>query len=186
MILETKRLFLREWNENDIEDLMEGLNKINVSKWLAFVPFPYTRTDAERWIQHCTEASSKCISRTSYEFAIELKSEKKVIGGVSLDRINGFHGTAGGGIWINEKYHRQGYGAEAFGKRIEFAFNELGLRRLENGYLAGNLSSFKLQERFGYRVEGKRRKAFRCMADGGIKDEYSTGLLKEEWKYHQT
>jgi RimJ/RimL family protein N-acetyltransferase len=38
-----------------------------------------------------------------------------------------------------------------------------------------------MQEKFGYKVEGKRRKAFRCMADGKIKDEYITGLLKDEW-----
>ena len=36
MTLETKRLILREWNENDLEDLFEGLNDIEVSKWLAF------------------------------------------------------------------------------------------------------------------------------------------------------
>lgn len=104
----------------------------------------------------------------SYKFANELKAEKKVIGGVTLDKINKYQGTAGGGIWINANYHGHGYGAEAFGRRIEFAFNELKLRRLENGFFDGNSSSFKMQERFGYIIEGKRRKAFRCMADGGV------------------
>ena len=112
---------------------------------------------------------------------VELKSEKKVIGGVSLDKVNKFQGTAGGGIWINAKYHGQGYGAEAFSKRINFAFNELKLRRLENGFFDGNPSSFKMQEKFGYKIEGMRRKVFICMADGEIKDEYITSLLKDEW-----
>lgn len=181
MTLETKRLVLREWNENDVEDLIEGLNNIEVSKWLSFVPYPYTKKDAEKWIEFCIENAKKDIDRTSYDFAIELKSEKKVIGGITLDRINKFQGTAGGGIWINAKYHCQGYGTEAFGKRIDFAFNELKLRRLENGFLNGNLSSFKMQEKFGYKIEGMKRKAFRCMADGEIKDEYITGLLIDEW-----
>ena len=70
---------------------------------------------------------------------------------------------------------------EAFGKRIDFAFNELKLRRLENGFFEGNRSSFKMQDKFGYKIEGIRRKAFRCMADGEIKDEFITGLLKDEW-----
>jgi len=180
MPLETRRLILREWDEKDIEDLVEGLNNIEVSKWLAFVPYPYTKKDAEKWIRFSIENAKKGIDRTSYEFAVELKSENKVIGGISLDKINRFHGTAGGGVWINTKYHSQGYGSEAFGKRIEFAFNELQLRRLDNGYLEGNTSSLKMQEKFGYKVEGMRRKAFRCMADGEIKDEYITGLLKDE------
>ena len=37
MTLETERLVLREWNEYDIGDLIEGLNKIEVTKWLVFV-----------------------------------------------------------------------------------------------------------------------------------------------------
>lgn len=181
MRLETERLILREWNKTDVENLVEGLNNIEVSKWLASVPFPYTTEDAEKRINSCIEDAKKCEERISYDFAIELKSEKKVIGGVNLLRINKFQGTAGGGIWINPKYHGQGYGKEAFGRRIEFAFNDLMLRRLESGYFEGNLSSFKMQEKFGYKIEGMRRQGFICMANKEIMNEYVTGLLKEEW-----
>jgi RimJ/RimL family protein N-acetyltransferase len=31
MTLETRRLILREWYESDVEDLVEGLNNIEVS-----------------------------------------------------------------------------------------------------------------------------------------------------------
>ncbi|MGE5328354.1 MAG: GNAT family N-acetyltransferase [Deltaproteobacteria bacterium] len=180
--LETERLILREWDKEDVEDLIEGLNNIEVSKWLSFISYPYTKNDAEKWIEFCIENAKKGDKRDSYYFAIELKSDKKVIGGLSLDKINKFQGTAGGGIWINAKYHGHGYGTEAFGKRIEFAFNNLKLRRLENGFFEGNPSSFKMQEKFGYKIEGMRRKAFICMADGEFKNEYITGLLEEEWK----
>ena len=33
MIIETERLILRQWNMNDITDMVEGLNNINVTKW---------------------------------------------------------------------------------------------------------------------------------------------------------
>lgn len=181
MILETKRLILRDWDENDIDDLVEGLNNIEVSKWLAYVPHPFTKEDAERWIRYCMHLTEKGMDRTAFEFAIELKSENKVIGGISLSNINKLHGTAGGGIWINAGYHGQGYGTEAFGKRIEFAFDVLKLRRLENGFFPGNEASFRMQEKFGYKIEGLGRKKFVCLADGQIKDECITGLLKEEW-----
>lgn len=184
MRLETERLILREWNKTDLEDIVEGLNDFEVSKWLAYVPYPYTKMHGEKWIEFCLDSISKGENRNTYEFAIELKKDKKVIGGVSLDKINRFQGTAGGGIWINSKYHGFGYGTEAFGKRIEFALIDLGLRRLENGFLEGNPSSFIMQERFGYKIEGIRRKAIRCIADGQIKDEYITGLLIEEWKHN--
>ena len=41
--LETKRLILREWNKRDVNDLVEGLNNLEVTKWLVRVPHPYTK-----------------------------------------------------------------------------------------------------------------------------------------------
>lgn len=174
--LETRRLILREWGEKDADDIIEGLNDLNVSKWLARVPFPYTNEDAEKFIDFCQG------EKDSYRFAIELKESGKVIGGLSLEKINYHDGTAGGGIWLNAKYHGKGYGAEAFAKRNEFAFRVLNLRRLENGFFEGNASSQKMQEKLGYAVEGKRRKGYLCKADGKYKDEIITALLKEEWE----
>ena len=40
MIIESRRIILRNWEEKDINDLVEGLNNINGSKWMASVPFP--------------------------------------------------------------------------------------------------------------------------------------------------
>ncbi len=180
--LETPRLLLRAWVQADIPDLLEGLNDLRVSRWLAFVPYPYTRAAAENWLSHCERLSELGGDRTAYEFAIELKVEQKVIGGVSLTRVSRLHGTAGGGIWLNASYQGYGYGTEAFGEKIRFAFEDLHLRRLENGFFSGNTASWAMQQRFGYQLEGERRKAYRCMADGVLKNEYITGLLKEEWK----
>ncbi len=185
MKLETQRLILREWSKRDIPDLIEGLNDFEVSRWLALVPHPYTKKDAEDWVAFCGEHAKKGKDRSAYEFAIELKSEKKVIGGVSLMRISKAHGTAGGGIWLSSKYHGDGYGTEAFNEKIRFAFEELNLRRLENGFFKGNTASFKMQKSLGYKTEGTKRKAYRCRADGKLKDECITGLLQEQWKQNR-
>ncbi|MDR0300724.1 MAG: GNAT family N-acetyltransferase [Treponema sp.] len=180
MKLETKRLFLRNWQESDVNDLVEGLNNFNVSKWLARVAFPYSKEDAEDWINYCRKNDTE-ENKNGYEFAVELKSNNKVIGGVSISVISQAHGTAGGGIWINENYHGNGYGKEAFAEKIRFSFEELGLRKLENGFFDGNESSKKMQEKLGYKIEGRRRQKYKCMADGELKDEIITGLLKDEW-----
>lgn len=174
IIIETDRLILRQWNMNDIADMVEGLNNINVTKWLAGAPYPYTEKDAEDFVK-------KIIDNNLYNFAIVLKSENKVIGGTQLTNISLANGTAGGGIWINENYQGYGYGSEAFGTRIKYAFEVLGLRRLENGYFKENEKSQKMQLRFGYKDEGIKRKKFVSKATGKIEDEYITGLLKDEW-----
>ena len=174
IIIETDRLILRIWTLEDIDDLVEGLNNINVSKWLAGAPFPYTVEDAKKFI-------NKTIENNLYNFAIVLKEENKVIGGTQISNISYANGTAGGGIWLNEKYQGHGYGTEAFGARIKYAFEELGLRRLENGYFKDNEKSHKMQLRFGYKDEGVRRQKFVSKGSGKIEDEYITGLLKDEW-----
>ena len=182
MRFKTKRLILREWNKKDANDLVEGLNNLKVSRWLARIPYPYTKKDANGWIKHCIETAKKDKKRTAYHFAIELKAEKKVIGGMGLEGIGAFQRKARGGVWINEKYHGQGYGVEAYAAGTRFAFSKLKLRRLESGYFKGNISSAKMHKKLGYKIEGKKRKGLKCMATRKIMDQYITGLLKEEWK----
>lgn len=174
VIIETERLILRQYTINDINDIVEGLNNINVTKWLAGAPFPYTIEDAKHFVQ-------KTIDNDLYNFSIVLKSENKAIGGTQLTNVNFAYGTAGGGIWISEKYQGYGYGTEAFSARIKYAFEVLGLRRLDNGYFKDNEKSHKMQLKLGYKDEGIRRKCFVSKATGKIEDEYLTGLLKEEF-----
>lgn len=179
--LATARLVLRDWRTADAADLIEGLNDLRVSQWLAYVPHPYTDADANRWLAYCSQLSQRGADREQYEFAIEVSETRKVIGGISLRHVNRVHGTGGGGIWINARYHGLGYGSEALAEEIRFAFEDLQLRRLENGFFKGNDASFAMQKRFGYRLEGERRQAYVCMADGMLKDECVTGLLRSEW-----
>jgi len=176
LILKTENLLLRPWELKDKDDLVQGLNNLNVSKWLAVVPYPYTERFAEEFIAYCIENKTD-----GYSFAIELLSENKVIGGTNINKINPVQGTASGGIWLNEAYHGHGYGTEAFRKRAEFAFNVLNLRRLESGCFAGNEASLGMQQKIGYVVEGLRRKGFLCRADGQYKDEITMALLREDW-----
>lgn len=179
MKFETKRLILKEWKKEDRNELVKKLNNLNISKWLLVVPYPYTKKDADWWINHCSKNQKKK-KKENYAFAIELKEERKIIGGVSLDNINEFQGKASLGYWVAELYWRKGYGSEALNELLKFAFNKLRLRRLEADIFAGNLSSGKLLEKFGAKLEGKLRKDAKCKATGKIHDTYTYGLLKED------
>ena len=80
IIIETDRLILRQWKLDDINDVVEGLNNLNVTKWIAQVPYSYTEEDAKSFI-------AKSIENNLYNFAIVLKEENKVIGGTQLTNI---------------------------------------------------------------------------------------------------
>ena len=177
MIIESKRIILRNWKDDDLKDLVEGLNNINVSKWMANVPFPYTEKDAKDFINSTKNADENI----KMYFAIMLKENDKVIGGTEIRNINTKDGTVGGGIWINENYQKNGYGTEAFSSKIKYCFEVLGLRRIENGYFCNNEKSRKMQLKLGYKDEGIRRKRFLCLATNQYVDECVTGLLREEF-----
>lgn len=174
LTIETERLILRRWKLTDADDLVEGLNNINVSKWQSHTPYPYTKDDAIAFI-------NKAIDTKAYFFAVVYKENNKVIGGVQIRNIDLEQGTASGGIWINEDYQGIGIGKETWGARIKYAFEYLNLRRLENGFFEGNERSFKMQEYFGYKLEGVRRQKYKSLATGKISDECVTGLLRSEW-----
>ena len=140
MQIESQRLILRSYKDEDIEDLVEGLNNINVTKWMAEVPFPYTEEDAKNFI----ERAKKNDENIKIALAIVLKENNKLIGGTEIRNINRKDGIASGGIWINEKYQKNGYGAEAFSSRNKYCFDILGLRRIDNGYFKGNEKSRKM------------------------------------------
>lgn len=177
MIIESKRLILRNYEDSDVADIVEGLNNLEVSKWMAGVPFPYTEEDAKHFIAKAKNNDEN----EKISLAIVLKENNKLIGGTEISNINKKDGTAGGGIWLNEKYQKNRYGTEAFSAKIKYCFEELELRRMENGYYPGNEKSRKMQERLGYRNEGIRRKKFLCLATNEYVDECITGLLKEEF-----
>ena len=71
MIIESRRIILRNWEEKDINDLVEGLNNINGSKWMASVPFPYKEQDVKNFIENSKNTNN-------IEFAIVLKENNKV------------------------------------------------------------------------------------------------------------
>jgi hypothetical protein len=52
---------------------------------------------------------------------------------------------------VRDHYQRRGYGREAFEAKIRFAFCELGLTKLVNGYFDGNENSWAMQRKLGYR-----------------------------------
>jgi [ribosomal protein S5]-alanine N-acetyltransferase len=121
-------------------------------------------------------------NRNTYWFGIELKSEKRIIGGIDLHNFNNVQGKAEVGYWIGEKYWRKGYGSEALEALLEFGFKKLKLRRIEAEIFKGNPSSGKLLEKYNFKREGMKRKAVKSRANGKIYDAIIYGLLREEYK----
>jgi RimJ/RimL family protein N-acetyltransferase len=73
------------------------------------------------------------------------------------------------GIDIQQDFQGQGYGTEAIQWALVWAFRAAGLHRVELRVLGWNQGARKLYERLGFREEGRRRKAYGRMEDGGTR-----------------
>ncbi|MGM5481805.1 MAG: GNAT family N-acetyltransferase [Nanobdellota archaeon] len=181
LTFETERLILRKPKKSDYKDIYEGIKDKNISKHLLVVPHPYTEKDAKKFIAHCLKSWKKK-KMEKYPFFIELKSENKVIGVLELMKVKRDQGTAETGSWLNKKYQRKGYMTEAKIAINNFAFKELGLRRMSTHAFTDNIASNKTQKKMGYIHEGTLRQVAICKATGKIHDEHTYSLLKEEWE----
>ncbi len=82
------------------------------------------------------------------------------------------------GIVVSSKYHGLGVGTILFEKILDIADNWLMLDRLELTLMAGNDAAEALYKKFGFVVEGRKKKA--VIRDGEYKDEIIMGRLRED------
>jgi RimJ/RimL family protein N-acetyltransferase len=181
MKIETKRLILRPWKKKDKKDLIENINNKNVVKYMSCsVPYPYKQKDASTWINRCENKEKKKI-KDEYPFAIELKLEKRIIGGIALHEIDSSSKRAEIGYWVGEKYWRKGIVSEAAEALLNFSFNKLKLNRVYAFVATQNIASNRLAKKLGFKYEGMLRK-HSMSSLGKINDLYVYGLLKKDFK----
>jgi len=175
----SERLRLREVEEGDLEEITSAVNNINVSQYLLVVPHPYSLKDGEDFIKHCQKSRLEK-ERVNYNLAIEF--ERKLVGMIGLAAVDPFQETATLGYWVAEEFWRKGIASEAAQRMIRFAFEDLGLRRINVEAFAGNEGSQNLIEKLGFTFEGRRKQFEKSKATGIIHDSLSYGLLREEWE----
>lgn len=172
--METKRLVLRHWEMNDLDDLY------------AFAKNPNVGPQAG-WRQHQSrEESRQILSRmvtAPDQFAIMLKSTMKVIGmisaGIDTSRRNLAAKTIG--CALNEAYWNQGLMTEAVGAMIRYLFMDPGTELIAMDHFADNYGSQRVIEKNGFQYEGTMRQKIRLF-NGEVKDCLCYSLTRAEFE----
>lgn len=102
--------------------------------------------------------------------------DERPIGCCDVRPESDFRGDCG--LWIGEPHHGRGYGTEAVRLLSRYAFDELGLAKLEATVFVGNVASRRIFEKNGFVLEGTIRRAVRKR--GRFVDEWLFGKLREE------
>ena len=92
-------------------------------------------------------------------FAIVTINEDKLIGTVSLEKVDNINRTATLGIFIGDKeYRSKGYGTEAIRLILDYGFNYLNLNNIQLEVLEFNERAIKSYKKCGFKEYGRRRK----------------------------
>ena len=155
-----------------LENYLIWLNDPEVTRWLKVV-LPISRLGEEKWFERLAR------SRHDIVWAVHDEHDRH-IGGTGIHRIdwrnrNGLTGTVIGPkeVW------GKGYGTDIMRARTCWAFEELGMHRLESSCLEGNEASRRCLERIGYRQIGVARQRF--WRGGRWRDLLLYEILDEDW-----
>ena len=182
-MIETERLTLRTFREEDAADLYEYLKE------------PMVNCFACLKVNSLKEAQQAVLERaknTEFYFAIVLKENGKVIGEIDAmpeppapDDKNAMLDTFSPCWMLHPDYHGKGYAFEAAEAFFDYLFCQKGARRIYAYTEDYNLPSQKLCEKLGMRKEGLFREfvAFVNDEDGNpiYENTMQWAILKKEW-----
>ncbi len=163
MELECGKCKVRSWYLNDVESIVLHAN--NEKIWLSLrdrFPHPYTKADAQSWIQSALSANPET------NFAIEVSGE--AAGGIGLEiKTDVERFSAEIGYWLGEEFWNRGICTDALKAVTPWAIKTYNLNRIFAVPFAENLASMRVLEKAGYRSECvMRRSAFK---DGRFVDQ---------------
>lgn len=175
--METERLILRKFKENDAIDMYNNwASDSEVTKYLTWSVHGSIETSKGligMWIEDYS-------NKEHYQWAIALKENGQVIGNISLTAIDNDNENCEVGYCIGKNFWNKGIVTEAFSKVIEFAFNEIGFQCIGARYDVSNTASGRVMEKCGLKYEGTLRKIDRDNSGNLIDCSYYS-ILREEF-----
>jgi RimJ/RimL family protein N-acetyltransferase len=134
-------------------------------------PHPYTRRDAEEWIQYNLGLPEQ------ENFALTV--DGVLAGGIGLMRRQDvYRRSAEVGYWLGEDYWGRGIASEALRQFCTWTFDNFELHRLYAGVFSSNPASCRVLEKAGFSLEGRLRES--VFKRGQLLDELVYGRLRSD------
>ena len=146
LTLETKRLILRPFTIDDAQEMFFGwAGDPEVTKYLTW----NTHKDIEETKKVLSLWIDEYEKPERLNFAIELKNENKLIGGIEVvGYLGGVHGTPVIGYNLSRKYWGNGYITEASRCVIEYLFSK-GYSEIRIDAMSENIASIRVIQKCG-------------------------------------
>lgn len=173
--IETDRLLLRRFRYDDAEYMFRNwASDSEVAEFLTWPPHEsveVTKILLDNWIARYADLSY-------YNWVIELKDTKEVIGNISVIKLEERIEAAEIGYCMGKLWWGQAIMPEALKAVIAFLFDEVGLNRIAACHDSNNPKSGKVMVKAGMKFEGVLRAA--AINRHGIYDKVWYSILKNE------
>jgi len=175
--LTTDRLVVREFREDDVPSVHEYGSDPEVVR---FMPWgPNTEDDTTAFVERAVLFQADD-PRATYELAVTLAADGKLIGGCGIHGISFANRSASMGYCLRRDVWGRGYATEAARALVAFGFRSLGLHRLVATCDTENAASARVLEKLGMRREALFRED--TLLRGRWRDSYLYAILESEWK----
>ncbi|HEX3048174.1 MAG TPA: GNAT family protein [Bacillota bacterium] len=172
--LETERLLLRKFELSDAADMFEYASDPEVTRYLTW--------DCHRSIDNSLGFIRYTLDRyqndETGDWGIVLKKNRKFIGSCGFVWVDWNNSCGQIGYVLSRKYWGQGIVTEAVQCLIRFAFERLGLNRIEAVHFIPNQASGRVMQKAGMRYEGIERE--RIFAKGRYLDVKVYAIVKSD------
>lgn len=172
--LEGARIALRPFDPSDADELERLIDDPEVAAGTLTIPHPYPPGAGGPWI--ATHAES-CRAGRSITWAIVAAGDGRLLGAISL-RIVAAHRRAEVGYWVARAEWGKGFATDALRVAIAYAFDVIGLHRVDAHHFVENPASGQVMTKAGMRSEGRRREA--VFRDGRPRDLEEYAILRTD------
>ena len=152
------------------------------SEFMRLMELKPVRPLAPAMVKKGYESLEKSIEddKNLFYFTIRAREDDRLVGKALLESIDWSNGNAYLRLGIGSGEDRgQGFGAQALGLLLRFAFAELNLFRVTVVIPEYNLAALALVHKFGFVEEVRRRDAL--LSSDRVWDLLVFGLLRSEW-----
>lgn len=144
--LETERLILRRYRVQDANDMFANwVTDQEVTRFWDWEPhkdIATTQSLLKQWINEYEKMDY-------YHWVIVCKSNMQAIGYIYLNSINNSARTAAVHYLVSRAYWNQGLMSEACKRVIEFAFHDIGFRKIHSYHHRDNPASGRVMQKCG-------------------------------------
>lgn len=160
-VMRGEKVALARFRPSDAEALARGMANLHTTLHLGLAGAAPSLPEEEKFLEKVLQPLG-----TEITFGIYEAKDARLLGGVTLRKINHQHNTAELGVCINATADQgRGYGSEAVRLMVEYGFYFLSLHNIVLSVYSFNARAKAAYEKAGFYEIGRRRGAFKVAGE---------------------